>query len=123
MPQTPFARARVEEMHLYLAATVHVAHAHRMRGSRWADDDTAIAAMKAKVPETMTACCDLIERHYLTGSFVLGETYSTADIYLFTVARWFEGDGVDLAAFPKVAGFIDRMKSRSAVKEALALHM
>src|SRR6516225_449953 len=33
----PFALAQVQEFNSYLCSTVHVAHAHRMRGTRWAD--------------------------------------------------------------------------------------
>ena len=46
----PFALAQVQEFNSYLCSTVHVAHAHRMRGTRWADDAAAIEAMKRKVP-------------------------------------------------------------------------
>ena len=31
----PFALAQVQEFNTYLCSTVHVAHAHRMRGTRW----------------------------------------------------------------------------------------
>jgi glutathione S-transferase len=34
----PFALAQVQEFNSYLCSTVHVAHAHRMRSTRWADD-------------------------------------------------------------------------------------
>src|SRR5689334_4574473 len=34
----PFAFARLQSFNSYLCSTVHVAHAHRFRGSRWADD-------------------------------------------------------------------------------------
>ena len=33
----------------------------------------------------------------------MGEAYSIADPYLFTIAGWLEGDGVDIARFPRVA--------------------
>ena len=51
-----FAMARMQELHSYLASTVHVAHAHKRRGARWADDAAAHEAMRAKVPQNMTAC-------------------------------------------------------------------
>ena len=53
----PFAFARVQEFNSYLCSTLHIAHAHRMRGHRWvdADDKTAIAAMQKKVPQSVTA--------------------------------------------------------------------
>src|SRR5690242_16010448 len=34
----PFAFARLQAFNSYLCSTVHVAHAHRRRGARWADD-------------------------------------------------------------------------------------
>src|SRR5437773_8645534 len=52
----PFALAQVQEFNSYLCSTVHVAHAHRMRGTRWADDAAAIEAMKRKVPANATEC-------------------------------------------------------------------
>src|SRR4051794_28239106 len=60
-----FAFARVQAFNSYLCSTLHVAHAHRMRGHRWADDEAAIAEMKRKVPESVGACFDLIEREML----------------------------------------------------------
>ena len=44
----PFAFGQVQAFNSYLCSTVHVAHAHRMRGQRWADDPAAIAAMQAR---------------------------------------------------------------------------
>jgi glutathione S-transferase len=99
----PFELARMNAFNSYLCSTVHVAHAHRRRGSRWADDPAAIEHMKNKVPENMAACFDLIEREYLQGPWVLGEKYSVSDMYLFTLAQWLEADGVDIRRFPKVA--------------------
>ena len=57
----PFAFARMQELHSYLASTVHVAHAHKRRGSRWADDPAAEEAMRAKVPQNMTVCAAYLE--------------------------------------------------------------
>ncbi|HEY0201181.1 MAG TPA: glutathione S-transferase, partial [Burkholderiaceae bacterium] len=69
-----FAFARMQEVNSYLASTVHVAHAHGRRGSRWADEAEAIAAMQRKVPQTMAESFEVIEQHYLNadGPWVLG---------------------------------------------------
>ena len=120
-PADPFGFARMQEFHSYLASTVHIAHAHRPRASRWADEPEAQAAMQRKVPANMTECFTLIERHYLgDGPWVLGEQYSVADGYLFTVAGWLKSDGVDIAQFPKVHAHSQRMAQRPAVQRALA---
>ena len=120
-PTDAFGFARMQEFNSYLASTVHVAHAHRPRAARWADEPEAQAAMQRKVPANMTECFTLIERHYLgDGPWVLGEQYSVADGYLFTVAGWLKSDGVDIAQFPKVHAHSQRMAQRPAVQRALA---
>ncbi len=122
MPDDIWGRAKLAELHLFLAATAHINHAHKMRGHRWSDDPDTYPAMRAKVPANMTENAALIEQNYLAGPYVLGERYSTADIYLFTISRWLEGDGVDMAQFPALSAFLDRMSARPAVASALELH-
>ncbi len=60
----PFAFAELQAFNSYLCSTVHVAHAHRGRGYRWADEPEAWEAMKRKVPESVGACFELIEREF-----------------------------------------------------------
>jgi glutathione S-transferase len=115
-----FAFAKVQAFNSYLCSTAHVAHAHRMRGYRWADDPAAIEAMKRKVPESVGASFELIEREMLEGPWVMGETYTISDPYLFTLAQWLEADGVDPSRFPKVQDHSRRMAERPAVKAAIA---
>ena len=117
----PFALAQLQAFNSYLCATVHVAHAHRVRGYRWADEPEAIEAMKRKVSHSVGACFDLIEREMLQGPWVFGGRYTIADPYLFTLAQWLEQDGVDPRGLPKVADHRTRMKERPAVARALAV--
>jgi glutathione S-transferase len=114
-----FAFARVQAFNSYLCSTVHVAHAHKGRGYRWATDESSFADMKRKVPESVGACFALIERDMLKGPWVMGEQYTVCDPYLFTLALWLEGDSVDLAGLPKVADHRKRMSERPAVKKVL----
>jgi len=116
----PFAFAQVQAFNSYLCSTVHVAHAHRMRGRRWADDPAAIAEMQRKVPQSVAACFDLIERDMLKGPWVMGEAYTICDPYLFTLASWLEGDGVDLTRLPRVTAHRRRTSERPAVQKAIA---
>jgi glutathione S-transferase len=116
----PFAFAQVQSFNSYLSSTVHVAHAHRYRGYRWADDPAAIEAMKQKVPQSMGECFELIERDMFKGPYVMGNNYTVCDMYLFTICRWLEGDEVDIARFPKVAQHYERMLADPVVKKVLA---
>jgi len=116
----PFALAQVQAFNTYLCATVHVAAAHRHRGYRWADDPVAIADMRRKSPEVVTECFNLIEADYFKGPYVMGETYTICDPYLFTVAGWLERDGIDRSQFPKVNAHFQRMRERASVRKVLA---
>lgn len=116
----PFALARVQAFNSFLCSTVHVAHAHRMRGTRWADDPDAIAAMQRKVPQSVGEGFGLIERDMFVGPWVMGETYTICDPYLFTLAQWLEADGVDRARLPKIQEHSRQMAERPSVRKALA---
>ena len=116
----PFELARVQAFNSYLCSTVHIAHAHGMRGYRWADDVEALKEMKRKVPQSVGECFELIEREMFAGPWVMGKAYTICDPYLFTLAQFLEGDGVDPARFPKILDFRKRMAERPAVKRALA---
>ena len=116
----PFRLGQLQAFNSYLCSTVHVAHAHRMRGYRWTDDEPAMETMKKKVPQNVGDCFDLIEREYFEGPWVMGADYTIADPYLFTIARWLEADGVDPKRFPKVLDHRNRMTERPAAKKVLA---
>ncbi len=115
----PWAFAEAQSFNSYLCSTVHVHHAHRTRGSRWADDEASIEGMKRKVPQNMADAFGLIERDLLRGPWVAGADYSMCDPYLFTLASWLEGDGVDIATLPRVHEHSRRMMERPAVQRAM----
>ena len=117
----PFAFAELQSFNSYLVSTVHVAHAHRPRGSRWADEPSSIEDMKRRVPRNMHECYTLIENTMLKGPWVMGEAFTVADPYLFTISRWLEADGVDIRDFPKVHDHVRRMSDRPSVIETLAV--
>lgn len=115
----PFAFAQMQAFNSYLCSTLHVAHAHRMRGHRWADDPAAIQAMKLKVPETVADSFRLVESTLFQGPWVMGNQYTICDPYLFALARWMEGDGVDPTQFPAILDHRVRMAARPAVAKVL----
>ena len=115
----PFAFAEVQSFNSYLCSTVHVAHAHKLRGARWATEESSFADMKRMIPKTVGACFALIEQKMLKGPWVMGEQYTICDPYLFTITQWLEGDSVDINATPKVADHFKRMSERPAVRKVM----
>jgi glutathione S-transferase len=119
-PTDPWGFAQAQAFNSYLSSTVHVAHAHRHRGYRWASEESSFEDMRRKVPETVAECFQLIEDEMLKGPWVLGEAFSVCDAYLFTIADWLEGDGVDARRFPNVLDHRERVRARPAVGKVLA---
>ena len=115
-----FLLAKMNEFNSYLCSTVHVAHAHGARGYRWSDDAEAIESMKKKVAQNMGDCFELVETRMFGGPWVLGERFSTSDLYLYTLTRWLEGDKVDVQRFARVADHFRRMNEQPQVQKVLA---
>ncbi len=121
-PIDPFSLGEAQAFNMFLASTVHVAHAHKNRGSRWVDDKEAEKKMSAKVTSNMFLYASMIEDHYLKEPFVLGDCYSMCDPYLALITRWLGMDGVSLDDFPKLKAHDILMKTRSSVKSVLPLY-
>jgi glutathione S-transferase len=106
----------------YLASTMHVNHAHKKRGHRWADQQSSFDDMTAKVPQTMAASCAHLEESLTLSPFVSTDI-SLADPYLFVILSWLSGDGVDLADYPKLSRFFTMMQARPSVQAVIAKGM
>lgn len=51
--------------------------------------------------------------------YLMGEHFSVADAYFFTVTRWAKPMNIDLSALPQVLAHHERVGARPAVQEAL----
>ena len=122
-PSDPVLLARMREVMYYLASTMHVNHAHKLRGSRWASKTSSYKDMQAKVPQTMADSCAHLSQYGLRGPFVLGDEVSLADCYLYVVCTWLKGDGVSLAEFPKIQSFMTAMEQRDSLRAVYAKDM
>ncbi|MGA9412682.1 MAG: glutathione S-transferase family protein [Roseobacter sp.] len=119
VPTDPADAAHMRSVMYYLASTMHVNHAHRVRGSRWADKADSHTDMQSKVADNMTENARHVQNHYLRGDYVLGEKLSLADPYLFIVCSWLRGDGVNLSALPAIDAYLSRMRSRASVQHVI----
>jgi glutathione S-transferase len=118
-----FTFSEMQSFNLYLASTIHVTFAHLFRPARWADSESAIAEIKAKVPSSLAAQWKLIEQRFSDGRpWVCGAQYTVADPYLYIFARWLERDGAGgSAAMPLTRAHRARMQERAAVKKVLTV--
>jgi glutathione S-transferase len=53
-------------------------------------------------------------------TWLMGQRFTVADAYLFTVLRWAYALKLDLTGLSNIEGFMKRMSERESVKAALA---
>ena len=114
LPRDAFESAKHREISYYLAATMHINHAHKLRGYRWADLETYYEDMRAKVPQTMAESCAYVE-DVIVGPYIFGAQFTLADAYLFVITQWLAGDGVEIQNYPKLAQLQRSVAARPSV--------
>jgi glutathione S-transferase len=61
-----------------------------------------------------------VDRHLAdNGPYLMGESFTVADAYLFTVVSWSKLVNVDLSDFPAVRAHLERVGARPAVRQAM----
>lgn len=74
---------------------------------------------KAVSKENLATRYAYVDAHLAKQPYLMGENFSVADAYLFTVTRWLRVSKLDLAAWPHLAAFQTRMAERPAVHAVL----
>jgi glutathione S-transferase len=107
------ARVRLQEHLNHIAAELHKAFTPLFTPG--ASDDVK-AFGKARVEKALKH----YEGLFADGrAYLMGESFSVADAYLFTVANWCNFVGIALADYPQLSAFMARMAARPAVQAAL----
>ncbi|HEY3859340.1 MAG TPA: glutathione transferase GstA [Gammaproteobacteria bacterium] len=77
--------------------------------------DDAKAIFKAKLGKRF----DELDHHFLTHKYLMGEQFTVADAYLYTVISWSPHVGIELGKWPHLAEYRQRVADRPKVKAAL----
>lgn len=62
---------------------------------------------------------DFLNAHFKKSKFLMGDTYTVADAYLFTCLNWSHFLKMDLSKWTDLSSFIERIRERPAVQNAL----
>jgi glutathione S-transferase len=76
-------------------------------------------AYKPVLKERIAQRLAYVDRALAGKQFLLGDTFSVADAYLFVMGRWAPNVGIDLGGFQNFTAFMSRVKERPAVQAAL----
>jgi len=79
----------------------------------------SVAGMKDVLTEAIVQRLELVEKHLQGREYLVGDSFTVADAYLFTVLSWCKFLGIDLERLPEVSAFNARVGARPAVREAL----
>ncbi|HEX2544988.1 MAG TPA: glutathione binding-like protein, partial [Ramlibacter sp.] len=60
-----------------------------------------------------------VDKELAGKQYVMGDHFSVADAYLYTVTRWTKPMSIDISGFANLGAFMKRMEARPAVQEAL----
>jgi glutathione S-transferase len=108
------ARARLQEHLNFVASELHKAFSPLFHPA-------ASEEAKASAPAEVGRRFDQVERVLGDGrSYLLGDKFSVADAYLFVVSSWAISTGLGLDGWPRLAAFVERVRTRPAVKAAMA---
>ena len=106
-------RVRLQEHLNFIASEYHKAFAPLF------SSDTS-EATKAAAITNIGHRLDYFEQIFADGrTYLLGDTFSVADAYLFVISNWTKPTGISLDKWPNVSRFVTRVASREKVKEAM----
>lgn len=90
---------------------------HKGFGPLWnpATPDAVKAATKDRLATRFAYLDEILAKQ----PFLMGETFTIADAYLFTVVNWTNFHAVDISSFKNLSAFQARVASRPKVQEAL----
>lgn len=105
----------------YMTSEVHADYGPHFAAQTFADDEAAQDAVKRKAYGKLAKHYQRLEDNLKDGG---GEHYlgkrSFADAYLYVLTRWIEQTPIDIADYPALAKFRERMQADDGVKKALA---
>ena len=62
---------------------------------------------------------EFVDKELAGKDYVMGDTFTVADAYLYTVTRWSKPMAIDLSGYPNLLAHHARVGARPAVQEAL----
>jgi glutathione S-transferase len=60
-----------------------------------------------------------VDAHLASHAYLLGETFTVADAYLFAIAGWTRIAGIETTPWPNLQAFMQRVAARPAVRAAM----
>jgi glutathione S-transferase len=111
-PPGTMERYRVQEWLNFITSELHKTFGPIFR-------PTTPEEFKKTSREYLAQRFDWINNQLAGKQYLMGDTFTVADAYMFTVLRWSPRVGIDLGKWPNIEAYLDRVAARPKVKEAM----
>lgn len=71
------------------------------------------------IKDTVASKFDYLDRHLANHQYLMDGHFSVADSYAFTIVNWSKLFDIDLAPWPNLKAYMDRIAARPSVQEAM----
>ena len=111
-PPGTIDRYRVQEWLNFIGSEMHKTYGPLFR-------PTTPEEFKTLSREVLGQRFEWIDKQLAGKQYLMGDTFTVADAYLFTVLRWSPRVGIDLGKSPNITAYFDRVAARPKVQEAM----
>jgi glutathione S-transferase len=105
-------RYRLQEWLNFLTSEVHKGFSPLFRPNTPED-------YKPIVKDALFAKFGVLDKHLAGKSYLMGDQFTVADAYAFTVVGWSKYHKIDLGQWPNLKAYMERVGARPKVQEAL----
>lgn len=109
-------RYRLQEWLSFVGAEIHKAF---LFPTFWYKDDGSLAKPRARITQTLS----VPSAHLADREFLVGDRFTVADAHFTWALLLLRPAGVDIAQWPSLSAYLERMQARPAVREAIATEM
>ena len=109
-------RYRLQEWLSFIGTEIHKAF---LFPTFWYKDDGSLAKPRARIAQTLS----VPSAHLAGREFLVGDSFTVADAHLTWALLLLRPAGVDVAKWPSLSAYLERMQARPAVRDAIATEM
>lgn len=111
--QGSFNRYRMHEWLTFISSELHKTFSPWLFHPEYGEQAAEVA--KRRLHERF----HLLDNYLADHDYLVGESFTIADAYCFTIMNWSKGRGIDLAAWPNLAHYLSKIAERKSVQDTL----
>lgn len=105
-------RFRANEWLTFISSEIHKGYSPLFNPNL---KDDAKVVLRAKLEKRLES----VDAHLAEHTYLMGDNFTVADAYLYTLLNWSQGVGIDLSKWQHLSEYRQRVADRPTVREAL----